>query len=83
MGIPSPTGVIIMKVGDLVYYQAQGFNCGFHNECDGPALFISFKKRCANDKNNTVEILRTSMGNVEEAYEGQVGLLDSWEGRNV
>ena len=72
-----------MKVGDLVYYQAQGYNCGYHNEGDGPALLIGFKKRGINDKSsNTVEILSARRGNVYDAWELQVGPLDTWEGKN-
>jgi hypothetical protein len=71
-----------MKVGDLVYYQAQGFNCGHHNEDDGPALLIGFKEYGTNGKSNgTIEILRTNRGRVEEAWEGQVGSVDEWEGK--
>ena len=71
-----------MKVGDLVYYQAQGFNCGRHNEGDGLALLIGFKEQGINDKSsNTIEILRARRGKVEEAWELQVGSLDEWEGK--
>ena len=70
-----------MQVGDLVHYQAQGFNCGFDNEGDGPALFIGFKERGRNGKSsNTVEILHSRKGKVEEVWELQVGALDEWEG---
>ena len=70
-----------MKVGDLVHYQAHGFNCGHHTDGDGPALFIGFKERGRNGKSsNTVEILRARKGNVEEAWELQVGVLEEWEG---
>ena len=72
-----------MKIGDLVYYQAQGFNRGHHNEDDGPALLIGFKEQGTNDKSsNTIEILRVCRGKVEEAWEGQVGSLNEWEGKN-
>ena len=72
-----------MNVGDLVHYQAQGFNCGFDNEGDGPALFIGFKEYETNDKSSsTVEILRSGKDKVEEVWELQVGALDTWEGKN-
>jgi hypothetical protein len=71
-----------MKVGDLVHYQAQGYNCGHHNEGDGPALLIGFKEQGTNDKSsNTIEVLRACRGKVEEAWELQVGPLDEWEGK--
>jgi len=71
-----------MKVGDLVHYQAQGFNCGHHVDGDGPALFVGFKEYGTNGKSsNTVEILRARKGKVEEAWELQVGPLDEWEGK--
>ena len=72
-----------MKVGDLVYYQEAGYNCGWHDESDGLALLISFKEKSVNGRSSdTVEILRTNRGRVEEAWEGQVGSLDEWEGKN-
>jgi hypothetical protein len=71
-----------VKVGDLVYYQSAGYNCGHHCEDDGPALLISFKKMGVNGKSgSTVEILRTRKGKVEETWEGQVGPLDEWRGK--
>ena len=70
-----------MQVGDLVYFQAQGFNCGFDNEGDGPALFIGFKEYETNDKSSsTVEILRSGKDKVEEVWELQVGTFKEWEG---
>jgi len=73
-----------VKVGDLVWYQSAGYNCGHHSEGDGPALFIGFKEYGTNGKSsNTVEILRTRKGKVEEAWELQVGPLDERDGENV
>ena len=72
-----------MKVGDLVWYQTAGYNCGHHCEDDGLALLIGFKEQGINDKSsNTIEILRARRGKVEEAWEGQVGSLNEWEGKN-
>jgi hypothetical protein len=72
-----------MRVGDLVWYQSAGYNCGHHCEYDGPALLLSFKKMGVNGKSgSTVEILRAGKDKVEEAWVLQVGLLDEWEGRN-
>ena len=66
-----------MKVGDLVYYQEAGYNCGHHCDGDGLALLIGFKEQGTNDKSsNTIEILRVCRGKVEEAWEGQVGSLN-------
>ena len=71
-----------MKVGDLVHYQAHGFNCGHHTEGDGPALLIGFKEYGTNGRSsNTVEILHPRRDKVEEAWEDQVGPLDAWEGK--
>ena len=72
-----------MKVGDLVYYQAHGFNCGHHIDGDGPALLVGFKGYGTNGKSsNTVEILSARRGKVYDAWEDQVGPLDAWEGKN-
>tara|TARA_Y100000310_G_scaffold179172_1_gene179146 strand:- start:607 stop:834 length:228 start_codon:yes stop_codon:yes gene_type:complete len=72
-----------VKVGDLVWYQSAGYNCGHHGEGDGPVLLIGFKERGINDKSsNTIEILRPRRGKVEEAWELQVGPIDEWEGIN-
>jgi len=71
-----------VKVGDLVWYQSAGYNCGHHSEGDGPALLIGFKEQGINDKSsNTIEILRPHRGKVEEAWELQVGSIDEWEGK--
>ena len=71
-----------MKVGDLVHYQAHGFNCGHHTGGDGPALLIGFMEYGTNGRSsNTIEILRPSRDKVEEAWEDQVGPINEWEGK--
>jgi hypothetical protein len=65
-----------MKVGDLVYYQCQGFDSGFEQGEDGLATLISLSYSPANGKSSdTAKILLHWKGEVWDVWRLQVGLL--------
>ena len=65
-----------MKPGDLVYYQAQGFNCHCCTDSDGPATMISLSYYPENGKSSDyAEIFLHWKGQVLSVWRKQVGLL--------
>ena len=66
-----------MKPGDLVYYQAAGFNCTHGTEHDGTATVLSLSFAPNNGKSgDVVKILHHRKGKVVEVWSAQVGLLE-------
>ena len=65
-----------MKVGDLVYYQCQGFDSGFEQGEDGSATVLSLSYSPANGKSSdTAKIFLHWKGEVWDVWRLQVGLL--------
>jgi len=66
-----------MKMGDLVYYQCQGFNSTFHQPADGLATVISLSYSPQNGKSgDTAKIFLHKKGEIFNAWRRQVGLLE-------
>ena len=66
-----------MKVGDLVYYQCQGFDSGFEQGEDGLATVLSLSYSPANGKSSdTAKVLLHSKGEVWDVWRLQVGPLE-------
>ena len=65
-----------MKVGDLVYYQAQGFNCTHRTRSDGLATVLSLSYAPSNGKSSdTAQILLHWKGEIWDVWRLQVGSL--------
>lgn len=65
-----------MKVGDLVYYQCQGFDSGYRQGEDGLATLISLGRAPHNGKSSdTATIFLHKRGEIFEAWRLQVGLV--------
>ena len=63
-----------MKAGDLVYYQAQGFNSTFHQGEDGSATVIALSYTPNNGKSgDTAKIFLHAKGRIFDAWRRQVG----------
>jgi hypothetical protein len=66
-----------MKIGDLVYYQAQGFNSTSHQPEDGLATVITLSYSPQNGKSgDTAKIFLHKKGEIFNAWRKQVGLLE-------
>jgi len=69
-----------MKIGDLVWTQVQGFNCGHHTGRDGMGTVISLEYSPQNKKSSdTVFVFIHRTGKVEEFWRLQVGLHEERE----
>jgi len=65
-----------VKVGDLVYYQCQGFDSGFAQVRDGLATVISLTYAPHNGKSSdTAKIFLHKRAEIIEAWRLQVGLV--------
>jgi hypothetical protein len=66
-----------VKVGDLVYYQCQGFDSGCRQGEDGLATVISLAYTPHNGKSfDTAKIFLHKRGDVFEAWRIQVGHVE-------
>ena len=66
-----------MKVGDLVYYQAHGFNCTHGTRSDGLATVVSLTYSPDNGKSSdTAKILLHWKGEMWDVWRSQIGHLE-------
>lgn len=66
-----------MKPGDLVYYQAAGFNCTHGTDYDSPATVLSLSRAPNNGKSDdVVKVFHHRKGEVMEVWRAQVGPLE-------
>tara|TARA_Y100000296_G_scaffold24945_1_gene29379 strand:- start:822 stop:1043 length:222 start_codon:yes stop_codon:yes gene_type:complete len=66
-----------MKIGDLVYYQASGFNCTHGTGSDGLATVLSLTYAPANGKSSdTAKIFLHWKGEVWDVWRLQIGHVE-------
>ena len=65
-----------MKIGDLVYYQAQGFNCTHQTGYDGTATLLGMTYSPANGNSDDAAIIFLHRkGEVWDVWRNQLGHL--------